>query len=39
VSMDMGKAFLKSVRKEDHAPQATICIDPFHVVALATGAR
>jgi transposase len=39
VSMDMGKAFLKSVRKEDRAPQATICIDPFHVVALATGAR
>ena len=38
VSMDMGKAFPKSVRKEDHAPQATICIDPFHVVALATKA-
>jgi len=38
VSMDMGKAFLKSVRKENHAPQATICIDPFHVVALATKA-
>ena len=38
VSMDMGKAYLKSVRKEDHAPQATICIDPFHVVALATKA-
>ena len=38
VSMDMGKAYQKSVRKEDHAPQATICIDPFHVVALATKA-
>jgi len=38
VSMDMGKAYLKSVRKEDHAPQARICIDPFHVVALATKA-
>ena len=38
VSMDMGKAYLKSVRKEDHAPQATICIDPFQVVALATKA-
>ena len=38
VSWDMGKAYLKSVRKEDHAPEATICIDPFHVVALATKA-
>ncbi|MBA2273740.1 MAG: ISL3 family transposase [Actinobacteria bacterium] len=38
VSMDMGKAYLKSVTKQDHAPQATICIDPFHVVALATKA-
>jgi transposase len=38
VSMDMGPAFAKSVRAEGHAPQATICLDPFHVVALATKA-
>ncbi len=38
VSMDMGPAFIKSVRKAGHAPQATICYDPFHVVALATKA-
>lgn len=38
VSMDMGPAFAKSVREEGHAPQATICIDPFHVVALGTKA-
>lgn len=36
VSMDMGPAFAKSVG--DHAPQATICLDPFHVVALGTKA-
>jgi len=30
VSMDMGPAFAKSVRTR--APQATICIDPFHAV-------
>jgi transposase len=34
VSMDMGSAFSKSVRAEGHAPQATICIDPFHAVKL-----
>jgi transposase len=34
VSMDMGPAFAKSVRAEDHAPQAVICIDPFHAVKL-----
>ena len=34
VSMDMGPAFAKSVRKEGHAPQAVICIDPFHAVKL-----
>jgi transposase len=33
VSMDMGKAYPKSVA--EHAPQATICSDPFHVIALA----
>lgn len=38
VSMDMSAAFEKSVRKEGHAPQATICFDPFHVVALGTKA-
>jgi transposase len=36
VSMDMGPAFAKSVR--GHARQASICIDPFHVVALGTKA-
>lgn len=34
VSMDMGPAFNKSVRAKGHAPQATICIDPFHAVKL-----
>ena len=38
VSMDMGPAFAKSVRKEGHAPKAVICYDPFHVVKLATDA-
>jgi transposase len=38
ISMDMGKAYPKSARKKGHAPQATICWDPFHVVALATKA-
>jgi transposase len=36
VSMDLGPAYAKSVRA--HAPQATICFDPFHVVKLATDA-
>jgi transposase len=36
VSMDMEPAFGKSVR--GHAPQASICIDPFNVVALGTQA-
>ena len=34
VSMDMGKAFPKAVAAR--APQAVICWDPFHVVALGT---
>ncbi len=34
VSMDMGPAFAKSVRTEGHAPQAVVCIDPFHAVKL-----
>ncbi len=36
VSMDMGPGYAKSARK--HAPHATICIDSYHVVALATKA-
>jgi len=36
VSMDLGPAFVKSVRA--HAPQAVICFDPFHVVKLANDA-
>ena len=35
VSMDLGPAFLKSVRTEGHAPQAVVCADPFHVIKLA----
>jgi transposase len=38
VSMDMAPAYRKSVLKEGHAPDATICYDPFHVVKLATDA-
>ena len=38
VSMDMGKAYPKSVAKPGHAPQAVVCWDPFHVVALAGNA-
>lgn len=36
VSMDMGEGYAKSVR--EHAPQAVVCIDNFHVVQLATKA-
>jgi transposase len=36
VSMDMGPGYAKSVR--EHAPQATVCIDPYHVVQLANQA-
>jgi transposase len=36
ISMDMGPGYAKSARK--HASQATICIDSYHVVALATKA-
>ena len=36
--MDMGASFNKSVRAEGHAPQAVICIDPFHAVKLVTEA-
>lgn len=38
VSMDMSAGYAKSVTKDGHAPQAVICYDPFHVVALATKA-
>ena len=38
VSMDMSAGYEKSVRKNGHAPQATICFDPYHVVALGTKA-
>jgi transposase len=36
VSSDMGPAFLNSIKAK--APEATRCIDPFHVVKLATDA-
>jgi transposase len=32
ISMDMGPAYRKAAA--DHAPQATVCYDPFHVVAV-----
>lgn len=35
VSLDLGPAYLKSVRAEGHAPQAVVCADVFHVVKLA----
>jgi len=36
ISMDMGQGYAKSARA--HAPQAIICIDPYHVVQLANKA-
>ena len=36
ISMDMGPGYAKSAR--EHAPQAVICIDPYHVVQLANRA-
>ena len=36
VSMDMGPGYAKSVR--ERAPQAIVCIDPYHVVQLANQA-
>jgi transposase len=36
ISMDMGPGYAKSARR--HAPQAVICIDGFHVIALANKA-
>jgi transposase len=38
VSMDMGAAYAKSVRADDHAAQAVVCIDPFHAVKLVAEA-
>jgi transposase len=38
ISLDMGKAYPKSVAKTDHAPQAEICWDPFHVVKMGSDA-
>jgi transposase len=34
ISLDLGPAYLKSVRAEGHAPQAIVCADVFHVVKL-----
>jgi transposase len=34
ISLDLGPAYLKSVRAEGHAPQAIVCADPFHLVKL-----
>jgi transposase len=36
VSMDLGPAFAKAVR--EHAPDAVICFDPFHIIQLVTNA-
>lgn len=36
VSSDMGDWILKAV--SEHCPQATVCLDPFHVVKLASAA-
>jgi transposase len=36
ISMDMGPGYAKSAR--EHAPQAVICIDTYHVIALANKA-
>jgi transposase len=36
ISLDMGPGYAKSAR--EHAPQAIICVDPYHVVQLANKA-
>ncbi len=36
ISMDLGPAYAKAVR--EHAPNAVICYDPFHIVQVATKA-
>ncbi len=38
VSMDLGPAFLKSVKAPGHAPQAVVCADPFDLVKLVSEA-
>jgi len=38
ISLDMGPGYALSARQDGHAPQATICIDNYHVVQLATKA-
>lgn len=38
VSLDLGRAFLKSVTTPGHAPQALVCADPFHLVKLVNDA-
>ncbi|MGH3425241.1 MAG: transposase [Nocardioidaceae bacterium] len=38
VSMGMGAAFHHGVGKPGHAPQAVVCVDPFHAVKLVTDA-
>jgi transposase len=38
VSLDLGPAYLKSVRAEGHAPQAIVCADPFHLVKMVSDA-
>ena len=34
MSLDLGPAYLKSVKADGHAPQAVVCADPFHLVKL-----
>jgi transposase len=36
ISMDMGPGYAKSAR--EHAPRAIVCVDPYHVVAVANRA-
>ena len=36
--MDMGPVFEAPARKPDHAVNAVICYDPFHVLQLGTRA-
>jgi hypothetical protein len=36
ISLDMGHGYAKSAR--EHAPQAVVCIDPYHVVQVANTA-
>jgi transposase len=38
ISMDMGPAYVTSIRTHPHASNATLCVDPFHAVQLVTKA-